>query len=87
MVTGGPNQEITAQAERGFGLDGAFPWAAVQQSHGEAWLHPSGCVEQAQEAHPAGPGQPLWGGGVTDDSSAHWWVRAVAPGGGTLKSC
>lgn len=47
VVTVVPNQEITAQAERGFGLGGAFPWASIQQNHTEAWLGTSGCVEQA----------------------------------------
>lgn len=62
VVTVVSNQEITVQAERGFGLGGAFPWASVQQNHMEAWLCTSGCVEQAQVAERAGLGQLLWRG-------------------------
>jgi hypothetical protein len=65
-VTVVPNQEITTQAERGFGLGGAFPWAPVQQNHMEAWLCTSGCVEQAQVADQAGLGKNF--GGETEDT-------------------
>jgi hypothetical protein len=59
-----PNQEITAWAERGFGVDVAFPWASVRRAHKEAWLQIRGqgrlsqleSARQARQDH-----QPLLG--------------------------
>lgn len=73
MVTVVPNQEITAQAGKGFGLGGAFPWASVQQNHMEAWLCTSGCAEQTQVAEQAGLGKLF--GGETEDPAGGWELK------------